>query len=65
MNLLRTLLTWLSGKKSVIATILMGAVAYGAAKEYLGEPEVAFATVVIAALFGTTSYITGKVVYNK
>ena len=54
------ILIWLSGKKSVIATILMGVVAYLATKGTIGEPEVALLTLVIGAIFGTVSYATGK-----
>ena len=37
---MKNILTFLSGKKSAIATILMGIVAYLATKGFLGEPEV-------------------------
>jgi len=60
-----SILIWLSGKKGTIATILMGIVAYLAAIEVLGQPEVILATVIIGALFGTASRLTGKFVYNK
>jgi len=65
MKILQFLLEFLSGKKGTIATILMGIVAYLAAKDLLGEPEVVLATLIIGALFGTTSYFTGKLVYGK
>lgn len=54
------LLIFLSGKKSVIATILMGIVAYLATKWIIGDAEVALLTLVIGAIFGTVSYATGK-----
>ena len=39
---MKNILTFLSGKKSAIATILMGIVAYLATKSLLGEPEAVF-----------------------
>jgi len=57
---MKKLLLFLSGKKSAIATILMGVIAYLATKEILGEPEVALATLICLTLFGTASYYTGK-----
>lgn len=62
---MKKLLTFLSGKKSVIATVLMGAVAYMASLQYIGEAEVAFLTIIVGALFGGASYATKKIVYNK
>lgn len=59
------ILSWLSGKKGTIATILMGVVAYLATKGILGEAEITLITLVVASIFGTTSYITSKVVYKK
>ena len=53
------ILMWLSGKKGVISTILMGVVAYLATKGIIGEPEVALLTLVIGAVFGVMSYATG------
>ena len=57
---MKNILTFLSGKKGTIATILMGIVAYLATKELLGEPEVVLATLIIGSLFGTASYYTAK-----
>lgn len=58
-----TVLKFLSGKKSSIATILMGVVAYLSTKEILGEPEVILITLIVATLFGTASVVTKRVVY--
>ncbi|MCP5375194.1 MAG: hypothetical protein H6743_03760 [Rickettsiaceae bacterium] len=63
--MLKQLLTLLSGKKAVIATVLMGIVAYMATKNILGEAEVTLATLIIGTLFGTASIATGKLVYGK
>ena len=54
------ILIFLSGKKSVIATILMGIVAYLATKGIIGDAEVTLLTLVVGAIFGITSYATGK-----
>ena len=62
---MKNILTFLSGKKSAIATILMGIVAYLATKSLLGEPEVVFLTLLVGTIFGGASYATGKIVYNK
>ena len=62
---MKNILTFLSGKKSAIATILMGIVAYLATKGFLGEPEVILLTLIIGTIFGGVSYATGKIVYNK
>jgi len=58
-------LEFLSGKKGIIATILMGVVAYLASLGIIGEAEIALATIIISALFGTASYYTGRLVYGK
>lgn len=58
-----TVLKFLSGKKSSIATILMGVVAYLSTKEILGEPEVILITIIVATLFGTASAVTKSIVY--
>lgn len=65
MKTLTQILIWLSGKKSTIATIAMGVVAYLATKTILGEAEVVLATLIIGSIFGGTSYATGKLVYKK
>ena len=65
MKTLTQILIWLSGKKSTIATVCMGVVAYLATKAIIGEAEVVLLTLVVGALFGSTSYATGKLVYKK
>ena len=62
---LQQILIFLSGKKSVIATIIMGFVSYFAAKGYIGEYEVTLITVIVGAVCGTASYATGKYIYGK
>jgi uncharacterized membrane protein (DUF441 family) len=57
---MKNILKFLSGKKSIIATILMGIVAYLATKGVLGEAEVTLLTLIIGTIFGTASYATGK-----
>lgn len=59
------ILTWLSGKKGAIATILMGIVAYLATKEILGEAEIVLITLLVTTIFGTVSIATQRLVYGK
>jgi len=65
MKTLKAILKLLSGKKSAFSAIIMGVVAYLAAKSIIGEAEVTLITVIVAALFGGASYATGKLIYNK
>ena len=64
-NILIKILIWLSGKKSGIVTILMGIIAYLAAKLIIGEAEVVLLTLLVGTIFGSASYATGKLIYNK
>ena len=59
------LLTFLSGKKGTIATILMTIVAYLSVKNYLGEAEVILIGGLVTIIFGTASYATARIVYGK
>lgn len=62
---LRNILSWLSGKKSVISSVIMTVVAYLATKEVLGESEVILIGSLTALIFGTASIATAKYIYNK
>lgn len=65
MKKLKVVLNWLSGKKSVLASIIMTVIAYLAAKEILGELEVGLIGSLTAIIFGGASYATQKLVYDK
>jgi type IV secretory pathway VirB2 component (pilin) len=58
---MRELLLWLSGKKSVIATILMAIAGYCSTKGYLDLDLFGLITVLIGTIFGVASYQTGKI----
>ena len=58
-------LEFFRGKKGSIASILMGIVAYCATKGYIAEAEVALATIISVALFGSASIMTGRLVAGK
>ncbi len=59
------ILLFLSGKKSVIASIIMTAVAYLATKGFLGEAEVTLLGALTTIIFGATAYATGKAYKRK
>ena len=62
---MNNILTFLSGKKGTIATILMTIVAYLSVKNYLGEAEVILIGGLVTIIFGTASYATARIVYGK
>lgn len=55
------LLIFLSGKKSIIASVILTVSGYLAAKEVLGEAEVILIGSLVTIIFGAASYKTGKV----
>ena len=65
MKTLKLILNWLSGKKSIIVGVIMTVVSYLAAKGMIGELEVGLIGGLVTVLFGTTSYLTGKYIYDK
>lgn len=65
MKTIKQILTWLSGKKGIIASIIGGISAYLATKGVIGEAEVILISALSLAIFGSASIATGKVVYNK
>jgi hypothetical protein len=62
--MIEKILKFLSGKKAVIASIILTVVAYLATKSILGEAEVVLIGTLTTALFGSASIATKKV-YNK
>lgn len=62
---MKTILTFLSGKKSVIASLIGLIVSYLATKTILGEAEVLLIMGITTLIFGTASYATGKIVYKN
>lgn len=65
MNYVKQILTFLSGKKGAIATILMGVVSFLATRGLLDEAEVTLITLIVVTIFGVASKATGKIVYGK
>ena len=59
------ILTFLSGKKGVIASVIMTVVGYYSATGVLGQNEVILIGSLCTILLGSASYATGKYVYNK
>lgn len=55
------ILTFLSGKKSVIATILMAIAGYCSTKGYIDLDLFGLITALIGTIFGVASYQTAKV----
>ncbi len=55
------LLIFLSGKKAVIASVILTVSGYLAAKQILGEAEVILIGSLTAILFGTASYKTAQI----
>jgi membrane protein DedA with SNARE-associated domain len=54
------LLIFLSGKKAVIASVILTVSGYLAAKQILGEAEVVLIGSLVAVIFGSASYVTGQ-----
>lgn len=58
---MKTILQSLSGKKSIIASVIMTIVAYLWAKGYLGADETTVLWTLVTIIFGTASYQTGQI----
>jgi hypothetical protein len=65
MDILRAILKWLSGKKSIIAGILNLTSAFLVLKGIIDADTGAYISGLILLIFGSASYATGKLVYNK
>lgn len=65
MQTLKAILTWLSGKKGAIASIIGLTIAYLASKGMIGDEEVILFGGLNVIIFGAASYATSKLVYKK
>lgn len=63
--MLKTILKWLSGKKNIIAGVIMTTSAYLASTGVIGMDTATYINAITTLIFGGASYATGKIVYNK
>lgn len=59
------ILNWLSGKKSIIAGIITTTSAYLASTGVITNDLAVYINGISLLVFGSASYATGKLVYNK
>jgi len=64
-SVLKEILIWLSGKKSVIAGLITTTAAYLVNIEQINAETGAYIAAISLIIFGTASIATGKIVYNK
>jgi hypothetical protein len=62
---MKTLLTFLSGKKGAIASIIGLITVYLQQVAILGDNEAILIMGITTVIFGGASYLTGKIIYNK
>lgn len=65
LNILKTILAWLSGKKSIIAGLITTTSAYLAAVGVITPELATYINAMSLIIFGAASVATGKIVYNK
>ncbi len=65
LNTLKKILTWLSGKKSIIAGLITTTSAYLATVGIITAELATYINAMSLILFGSASIATGKIVYNK
>lgn len=65
MNTIKQILTWLSGKKSIIAGLITTTSAYLALTGVITPELATYINGISLLLFGSASLATGKIVYNK
>lgn len=65
MTILKTILKFLSGKKSAFVGAIGLVIAYLAVKGIIGEAEVILFGGLNTIIFGGVSYATGKILYQK
>jgi hypothetical protein len=65
METLKTILKWLSGKKSIIAGIITTTSAYLASQAVISVDLATYINAISLLLFGAASIATGKLVYNN
>lgn len=59
------ILGWLSGKKSIIAGIITTTSAYLASIGVITNDLAVYINAISLLVFGSASYATGKMIYNK
>lgn len=64
-DMIKSILTFLSGKKSVIASIILTTVGYLGTIGYLDGNTVIYIGAMVALIFGTASVATNSIVYGK
>ena len=62
---MKTLLTFLSGKKGAIASIIGLITVYLQQTVIIGNNEAILIMGITTVIFGSASYLTGKIVYKK
>jgi hypothetical protein len=60
-----TILKWLSGKKNIIQGIIATTSAFLALKGILSPEDATYINAINLLVFGSASYVSGKVLYNK
>ncbi|MFA5071894.1 MAG: hypothetical protein WC938_03575 [Candidatus Paceibacterota bacterium] len=65
METLKTILTWLSGKKSIIAGLITTTSAYLVTTGVIDTNAAFYINAMSLLIFGSASVATGKLVYNK
>lgn len=65
MEILRQILGWLSGKKSIIAGVITTTSAYLASTGVISNDLAVYINAVSLLIFGSASIATGKIIYNK
>lgn len=65
METLKTILKWLSGKKSVIAGLITTTSAFLAATGVITNELAVYINAMSLLIFGAASVATGPIVYNK
>ena len=63
--MLKKVLKWLSGKKSIIAGLITTTSAFLVLKMVIDMDTAVYINAISLLLFGTASVATGKIVYNR
>jgi hypothetical protein len=63
--MLKSILVWLSGKKSIIAGLITTTSAYLVEVGQIDSATGAYIAAICLLVFGTASIATGKIVYGK
>lgn len=65
MKILKATLKWLSGKKSIIGGVILTTSAYMVAQGVIDSATNTYIAALVTLIFGSASYATGKLIYNK